>query len=330
MRKLKKGNAWVLALVLLLPLLAVPKAYGAIGIDTERQDCSIGFKLDGQYPELEQLSIPVKLYRAANVEVNGSYTVSEEGAFSSLDFSSVSSETTAEEWENLAKEAADIVSEVHPAPTAEITIQKQAGQANASGQAQNLAAGMYLVEAETVQSAEYQYSFTPYLVSLPNNYYAESGDDTWVYNVETGLKPEQQERFGSLRIEKELTVYNKTLRGASFVFQVEAEKNNKTVYSDVVSLAFDTPGVKSLLIDRIPAGARVKVKELYSGASYVVVGNAEINDIQIRADEEALAHFENTYDDHPKGGSGIVNHFRYHEESGWDVVQQKDSTDNGQ
>lgn len=35
MRKgLKKANAWLLALALLIPLLAVPRAYGAYGIDT--------------------------------------------------------------------------------------------------------------------------------------------------------------------------------------------------------------------------------------------------------------------------------------------------------
>ena len=326
MKRLKKISGGMLALALLAFLLAAPEAYGANGIDTGKS-CAMDFRLDGQYPELNSLSIPVKLYRVADVGADGSYAP--EGGFESLDFSKIGSETTAEDWSKLAEQASEIVKGTHPAPAAELQIQTQPGGDRGEGRAEGLRTGMYLVEAESVQTAEYIYDFIPYLAALPNNYYLETGDDTWAYDVDTALKPEQRERFGSLVIEKELTAYNATLGGASFVFQVEAEKNGKSVYSDVVSLSFDAPGLKSLQIDGIPAGASVTVTEVYSGASYSAVTSTEQTAV-ITAEGDngnpAQVHFENTYDEHPKGGSSIVNHFKY-DNGVWTTEKQKDSSE---
>ena len=97
-------------------------------------------------------------------------------------------------------------------------MQKPEGSDKSKGVAGDLSTGMYLVVAESVQSPEYTYDFTPYLISLPNNYYSETEDDTWVYDVTTGLKPAQTERYGDLVIEKTLTAYNATLGGADFIF----------------------------------------------------------------------------------------------------------------
>lgn len=326
MRKgLKRANAWLLALALLIPLLAVPRAYGAYGIDTEKP-CTLTIKLDGQYQELENLSIPVKLFRVASVGTDGKYTALE--GYGGLDFSGVNSETTAQDWEKLAQQASDAAASAGAQATATATVQKQPGQGEAQGQAVNLQTGMYLVEAETIQSPEYVYHFIPYLVALPNNYYGKNGDDAWVYDVDSILKPEQTERLGSLVIEKELLAYNATFGGADFVFKVEAEKDGKSVYSDVVSLAFDSPGVKTLQIDKIPAGAVVQVTEVYSGASYKAVTQTQ-QTVVISAEGEdtnpVRVHFENTYDGHPNGGSGIVNHFQY-QDGVWTPRQQRDST----
>lgn len=322
-KRWKKVSAWALALTLMISLLAVPKVYGASGIDTGRA-CSLNFKLDGQYPELEDLAIPVKLYRVASVAADGAYTDLE--GFTALDLSSVNSQTTAEQWSAMAAQAAQIVTAGGIAPTAQIQLQKQPGQDHSAGQANGLATGMYLVEAETVESGQYTYNFIPYLVALPGNYYASTGNDAWVYDVETALKPEQQARLGSLVIEKVLNSYNATMGGASFVFQVEAEKNGTTVYSDVVSLAFEGAGSKSLRIDQLPAGASVKVTEVYSGASYEAVTAPE-QTVTIAAEgaEPARVRFENTYNQRPNSGSSIVNHFAY-ENGVWTPEQLRDST----
>lgn len=306
--KRKKSNLWLLAALLLLPLLAAPGVYGAYGIETGRA-CSVAIQLNGEYVgDLNQLPIPVKLYRVASVGADGTYTPLE--SFGGLDLSSISSETTAEQWEKLAAQASEMVKAGNPAAAAQIQVQ------NGRGQAGGLATGLYLVEAESVQSSEYIYHFAPNLAALPNNYYGNPGaDDTWVYDVDDMLlKPEQVERLGSLVIRKRLTAYNATFGGADFVFRVEAEKGGKSVYSDVVSLAFDAPGEKSLRIDGIPAGATVKVEEIYTGASYRLVSDPA-QTVVIVAEGEAgnpvEVSFENTYDERPNGGSGIVNHFKY-------------------
>lgn len=322
--KVKQKCAWALALLLFFSLLAVPQVYGANGIETGRA-CSLTFKLDGQYPELDNLPIPVKVYRVASVAADGSYTALD--AFRGLDFSKAGSEATAQMWSEMASQAAGMVQADTPA-AAEIQIQKAAGQEHATGHAEGLATGMYLVIAESVESDTYIYDFIPYLVALPNNYYAATGDDSWVYDVDTELKPEQRERFGSLVIEKTLTSYNETIGGAQFVFSVEAVKDGKNVYSNVVSLSFDGVGSKSVQIDHLPAGAQVTVTEVYSGSSYKVSTEAA-QTVQIIAEGQdgnpVKVSFENEYDDRPNGGSSILNHFKY-DGGKWNVEQLKDST----
>lgn len=322
-KRSEKSKLWLLAALLLLPLLAAPVAYGAYGIETDRA-CSVVVQLNGEYAEdLDKLAIPVELYRVASVEADGKYTPL--AGFEALDLSSISSETTAEQWEKLAVQASEIVKAGGPAAAAQIQMQ------NGRGQASGLATGLYLMEAGSVQTSEYIYNFAPNLAALPNNYYGKpDADDTWVYDVDDMLlKPEQVERFGSLVIRKRLTAYNATFKGADFVFQVEAQKDGKPVYSDVVSLAFDAPGEKSLQIDGIPAGATVTVEEIYTGASYSLVSDP-VQTAVIMAEGEAgdpaEVSFENTYDERPNGGSGIVNHFRY-EQGTLDVEPRRDSTD---
>ncbi len=332
MRKgIKDRKIWgaVLACALLVSLLAVPGAYGAGGIDTGRA-CSVTFRLDGQYKELEDLTIPVSLYRVASVGVDGRYTPLE--GFTGLDLESVDSGTTAEEWAQMAEQASQAVQASGIRPAAAATVRKVSGQEKAQGQAVDLPTGMYLVEAEMVRSPEYEYSFIPYLVALPNNYYGENGDDTWVYDVDSFLKPEQKDRIGSLIIEKELLAYNATFGGADFVFKVEAEKGGRPVYSNVLSLAFDGPGKKSLQIDSLPAGAKVTVTEVYSGSCYETVAEAQrvqtVDSIVVEGEEGApqQVSFQNTYDRRPNGGSGIVNHFRYQGNGIWgEPQQQRDS-----
>ena len=173
---------------------------------------------------------------------------------------------------------------------------------------------MYLVEAENVQTAEYTYAFTPYLVSLPSHYFYTTGQDEWVYDVTAGMKPQQNPRYGSLVIRKTLTSYNATLGSATFIFQVEGVKDQETVLSDVVSLVFDGTGTKSLEISGIPAGTEVTVTEVYGSANYDPV-SPETERVTILADGEegspVTVEFVNEYNGKLNPGSGIVNHFEY-------------------
>ena len=137
---------------------------------------------------------------------------------------------------------------------------------------------------------------------------------------------------------KSIKLYNETMKGASFVFDIEAEVNGEIVYSDVVSMVFDGTGTKSVVIKELPAGANITVTEVYSGSSYEATGEAE-QTTQIVADEMVSTAFENQYDGKLNGGSSVVNHFEFTpnektaddqkqsaEDGVWDWEQQTDST----
>ena len=271
-KRMKRGIA--LALVLTFSTMILFQVQAAISIDTERQ-CSVTFELDSSYPELKELTIPVHLYQAADVNEYGEYQMRE--GFENLRLDTISSETTAQEWEEKAQEAAKIVEEQQIVPAA-------------------------------------------------------SGE---VYDVTAGLKPGQEDRYGDLEIDKTLISYNASLGEATFVFSIEAEKDGKIVYSDVVSVVFDGTGTKSIVIRNLPAGAKVTVTEVYSGASYERT-TEESQTVEIAADSIAKTAFENEYNHQMNGGTSVVNHFAYtvpeeksgstRRESTWDWEQQTDST----
>lgn len=322
--KIKKRGAAALVFVLAFSAVGLSSVYGAPGIETGRS-CSLSFELDGQYEELNELPIPVSLYKVADVDETGEYQPV--AGYESLELGSVTESTTAEQWEAFAQEAVTLTETLGTEPAAELEIAPDA-DGKPAGSAQNLTTGMYLVEADTVQSPEYTYEFTPYLVSLPNNYYYSTGDDTWVYDVTTGLKPAQNVRYGSLVINKTLTSYNATLGGASFIFRVEGTKDGDQVLSDVVSLVFDATGTKSVTIPEIPAGTQVTVTEVYGGSNYDA-SSAAVQHAVIVADEEgqvpAAVDFTNEYNGGMNYGTSVVNHFEYNE-GVWDWEQQADSS----
>ena len=240
------------------------------------------------------------------------------------------SDHKAAQWEALARTAEAAVEEhsVSPAKAAEIS----SGSMTIAG----LQTGMYLVCVEQVEDTAYFYDFVPFLISLPNNYYSlpdgdPNNDDTWVYDVTVGLKPEQVERFGTLVIEKLLTNFNQledvVNRQGTFIFDVRAEKDGELRYSNVVSLTFDGSDTKRATIGpdetradepdyyyaKIPAGAVVTVTEVYSGSGYQAVGDAEKTIEIFHADgteDTNQVSFENAYDGHLNNGASVVNRYK--------------------
>lgn len=315
MVRMKKRGALALALLCLVLAFVPNVVYGANAVDTEAE-CTLSFALSEEYAELLTMQIPVTLYKVADVTVNGAYEAVP--GYEALDgrLGSVDAQTTAENWGELAAKAAEI------ALTDDQGIETMLE--NGSGQL-TLPTGLYLVSSEAMETREYGYTFIPYLVSLPGNDYGSTGDDTWKYEVTIGLKPQQDNRLGRLVIEKMLRAYNATLGGASFVFQVEGRLDGETVYSNVVSLTFDGPGLKSIEIEGLPAGAQITVREIYSGACYRSLSDT-LQNTQIIADgvEGAPVHvyFESTYDEYLRGGSSVINHFIYNENGTYDWEQE--------
>ncbi len=326
MNTIKRSSALLLIFALLFLPFAGIKANAATGVDMSKE-CSLAFEegqMDAEYAELKSIPVTVRLYQVADITVSGTYTPLP--GYEALELPAAGGEdATAEDWQKLAQTAAGLVTENNFTHQAELTLHSpQLSQAKIEG----LALGMYLVEAQAVQSPQYEYAFTPYLISLPGNYYADTGNDSWVYDVTTRLKPGRMPRYGDLEIIKTLTSYSETFRGAFFIFEVKGEKDGKTVYSDVVSINFDRPGKKKTLVGHLPAGTQVTVTEVYSGAGYKPVLPKEQKAVIVAGEEgqdPVYVEFENEYSHHPNGGSGIVNHFQYNK-GAWDVEQQADNT----
>lgn len=327
-KRIKTAGALTLAAITVLSAAGLSSVYGALGVETDRK-CSLTFTLDDdtEFAELRDLEIPVDVYKVADITEEAVYDTTNYTAFADLGLENVSSTTTAEEWAQMAEKAMKTVKDDGITPTADVKVTKPEGAAESTGVIRDLETGMYLVQAETVQTSEYTYDFTPYLVSLPNNYYSkENPDDTWVYDVTTGMKPQQTQRYGDLEIVKDLTEYNASLKDALFVFQVEGTRNGEQVYSDVVSIKFNQAGKKSVLVKHLPAGTKVTVKEVYAGGSYSNTSGDTQETVIVAdgvTDNPASVSFTNTYNGKLIPGTGIVNHFE-NKDGEWSWEQQTD------
>ena len=312
-------SACALALAVTISGLTLPGAYAANAVDTGKTDCSIEFNLSKNvygsgenatdFAELSTLPIQVKLYKVATITETGAYNAVT--GFEELNLDSISNETSAADWEEKAVKAKEVIDKNTTSPTATAVLN------GGTGKAEGLATGMYLIVPQEVQSPYYTYSFKENLISLPNNYYdpTQSGSsDAWVYNLigtnAVGLKPDRQERKGSLKIIKTLESYNETSGGATFVFNVEVKKLDGTVTNNVYKIAFDGKRSSSRVIENLPAGATITVTEVYSGANYELeLTSPSDGKTTIVADNEVSVSFTNAHNGGQNGGSGIENHF---------------------
>ena len=357
MRKkgIKQASAFVLTAAFVCSAAILPNVYAALAVNTDAV-CSVEVdvtgcsykELNGADPQVSAYPVTVHLYKVADIDGSGQYTPVE--SIETLDLTELSHETTAAQWEALAAAAkAEVEADDMTAAATGTTTH---GEITFEG----LPVGLYLVDAVQVLSDNYQYDFTPYLISLPNNYYYDRkpADDTWVYDLTganaIGIKPEKSDRYGDLEIVKVLDAYNATLGGANFVFQVEGSRTDidtgevTIVYSDVLSMTFENPGEDRIWIREIPAGSVMTVTEVYTGASYELASDG-VQTVTILANEPGdtpegapaeapetgesaepdqetgatgpvTVTFENTYDGRLNGGTGLVNTFSYNAETG--------------
>lgn len=303
--KLKKGyTAGVMAMLLTVAAIGLPAAYGADSIDTTAE-CSLTLEVgDGnQFHEtLSAMTLQASLYQVADISETGFYTTKE--GYEELNLADIDSTTSAATWQETA-EAADSIVETNQLK-ADYTMEMAGGAGTVSGIAQ----GMYLVKVAEAEDVMYEYSFMPFLISVPNNQFYQTGDDQWIYDVTADIKPEQTSRLGAVEITKTLSAHNANLGTAMFVFQIEAaDVDGEIVYSNVAGLSFDAAGTKSVRIDGIPAGSTVTVTEVYSGSSYEIASGAPSQSIVVAADEIQNIAFVNNYNDQLVSGTGTVNHF---------------------
>ncbi len=319
-KRLKQGTTFLLALALAFPLLTLPGARAANAIETD-QKCSVAFSVSGEDNELTDTGtdITVNLYKVADVDVSGNYTATKD--FTGLDVSSVRADNNdaASEWAARAKEAQKLLKD-SVKPTATVTL------AAGTGSLADLATGLYLVDTPEVVTTNYTYTFTPYLVSLPTNNYYSNGNDDWIYdltkeyNSAVGLKPEEHARYGDLKINKTLANHNATTgKKATFVFQIEITPLKGKTETRIESLNFEAAGDSSVTITKIPAGAKVNVTEVYSGASYKLTSANDQKATIVATDRGATnttpasVSFTNDIDNNMNGGYGVKNNFKLDE-----------------
>ena len=338
-KRVKMGGACVLALAMVLAGLKLPSAYAALPVDLTKtgkvefkltknvyQTAETGSEEAGEQPvrfdeELKELPLRVQLYKVADINEAGTYTATTEFGDLAEDVKAVSSKTTTQQWTDMAAAAEAIVEKTlaeDETYTADyIAVKARGGD---SFTVESVRLGLYLATVEDAQSDYYTYSFNPYLISVPNNYYYGTGNDAWVYELTgdnaVGLKPERQERLGDLVINKTLSSYNASAGGAYFVYEVSVKRlGEETAETNVYKISFTGAGSDSLTITGLPAGAEVTVKEVYTGASYKLTTEAEqTTTIKAAPDEgdyePASVSFTNTWDEGKKnGGTGVVNTF---------------------
>lgn len=288
--------------------------------------------------DLKTAKVVIDLYKVAKAVPDSAYdtyTYEFQGGYAGLKYSG---KPDNEEWSRLSAQAARIAlsgqtPEISGQPASEKITVPEGGLYLAVARGSDISDYITTVKNESgeetmdtiANSAQYTYTFSPSLVSLPSKQADANGEintaapGDWLYDVTVSLKPERAVRFGSLEIVKTLQQYE-VKDPATFVFQVDAflgeAPNEQKVFSDVVSISF-TPGStnqKSKRIDNLPVGARVVVTEVYSGSVYHLVTEPE-QTTTIEANTVVPVAFTNDYSRTDKGGGAVTNHFDY--DDGW-------------
>ena len=189
------------------------------------------------------------------------------------------------------------------------------------------------------------YHFAPILVSVPQReevtVYEDEGkvedNEEWTYSMFLGntgntgdwtgeislnLKAGAVDTVGSLKLVKHLVSYQ-TFEGktdpATFIFDIEGEKDGESVYSDIVTMRFTESGDQSVVIEDLPVGTVVKISEVYAcGKKYKP--EEKLVEVTIKGGEESIqtAEFTNHFNGPTPGGGSVLNHFESDGEGGWD------------
>ena len=335
----KKGKRLLaagLVLGLLLSMQGLSVVMATDRIDTDK-DASLTVAIDStQWPEFETSEDPastfnVKLYKVAAISETGTFEATTDFESLAEPLKAVKSSTTASKWAELAEQASDCVTESMEVSQT-ITVKQGTSEKTTLGQ------GLYLIVVDNeVMTENFVYTFTPYLVSVPNDPYlvagdegiSKEGDDVWEYDVTTMLKPESEPRKGELTITKTLDKYDPILGTPTFVFEVKGTIDDETVYSNVVSLTFgDTisaPASKSVTITDLPYGAHVTVTEVYNSPGYKLVSTNGVEaDIVKTDDTYPTVSFKNTSTS-TRGYGGSVTNMGQYDGTGFDGKQLTDN-----
>lgn len=344
-RNRKGAGLLALALTLALALSGTGAfdSQAADAVDVDKTDCKLTVdaeelaeKVKEDYENAldampDEVKLTVHLYRVADIDVSGKYTSVEycENIEVVTDNSTktfgdavgtVKSDTKQSEWQAMAEAIAPVVKDASEGQIEQVGAVADPHN-NYKANFDNLKTGLYLIMPEQVKTPYYVYDFAPYLISLPNNYYAAddpNSKDDWVYDVTTDLKMESVPRQGALTLNKTLLSMNGTSENdtATFVFKLTIVPLKGATETRYVRMGFDQAVNKQFKVENIPAGSTVTVEEVYSGAGYKNVDDENAKTVVITAtdygDENeppVSVEFTNESDGSTTGGSGVTNHF---------------------
>lgn len=323
-KKFFKLSIAMISLMVMFTLIVISHVEAALPVDVDKA-CQLEMNITSKEyrGDLEKEMIEVELYQVATISKAGNYTGL--GSFSKIDWSSVKYDEvqSASIWKTRAKEATKYLKDEKTTYTMNLNQGK--------GTLSNLKTGLYLVVIQDLETAYYSYEFTPYLISLPNNYYYSLNDDTWYYHLTgdkaLGIKATRKPKYGSIEIVKNLENHNITMKdSATFVYRVDIETLEKKNETRFLTMYFDDVTSKSLKVDHIPAGSKVKVSEVYTGGGYQLVSEQEVDLGQIDAINIKKVEFTNRASNEVIGGNSIVNN--YHYDASQDDYQVKQSQEN--
>lgn len=330
-------------LTLLAVVFSVPAAIHAERLDLGKK-CSVTVSPCGNtygYASELESGFDVDLYLVATakkVEGYDTYTYELTESFKTI---SIPDELDTEAWKNIAAAAREVLFKNYE------SLKTSAKTGKTGEKIGDLTAGLYLIVARgtgkdiiirdgvtVVVTPKYEFMFEPSLVSLPTKDPEENdqgelvintaNDSDWIYDAQVVLKPTEKQRFGKLKIFKDLLTY-KTGESATFAYLVNVPKGQANeAFTIAVPIFLSDATEVYAEVDKLPVGATVTVVEQYEGSTYKAT-SATTQTAVISADTVAEVHFENDYvPDHP-GGYGILNTFTYDSEDGW-VWEKKTQT----
>ncbi len=129
--------------------------------------------------------------------------------------------------------------------------------------------GVYFIRPkEEVYGNKYKYRFEPFIL-VPAIEESQTGNKYSHFKMEMLWKYER--RYGTVEIVNNLEEYNEHLKEVIVAYEITAEDEGEMVYSDVVVEKMKAQGVTSTLVENIPAGSNVTIKNIYCSLGCAIV-----------------------------------------------------------
>lgn len=331
----RKKLGWIIGLVALVFALGLPAISRTLAVDL-KETCSLSFSPLPEYADdLESADVVVDVFKVASaIEDPGvdSYSFEATETFKALAPALKNLATV--DYTALSQQAGQIVAQSKPELVATVSVLDKARLEPGLYLTMPRRADMTLTDSleqtmvgstdgtekvlSFVNTSQYKYTFNPSLVALPSRMDENGENNTangtdWQYDFTMTLKASRERRHdGQIEIVKTVPAFGGS-GAATFVFEIVAELDGETVYSNVESLVFDGAGTKSIVVDSLPVGSTITVSEVYSGANFELSSDPTVTLPLESGFEPVTFEFINDYDGGNKHGTSVNNRYSFEE-----------------